>query len=87
MNTFKQYETILELAEYVAEMENAISSEQELSDRFDEMLKETDFFSTYDRDDLIAVRETFNDWSDGLCKDGEIHESQYNEYEYVGDYA
>lgn len=87
MNTFKQYETTLELAEYVAEMENAISSEQELSDRFDEMLAECNFFETYDRDDLVAVREEFNNWSDGLCEEGEIHEAQYNEYEYVGDFA
>ena len=32
----------------------------------------------YGRDDTIALRETFNNWTDSLCKDGRIDDSQYN---------
>lgn len=33
----------------------------------------------YGEDDSIAIRETFNNWTDALCKDGEITEQQYND--------
>lgn len=32
----------------------------------------------YGEDDIIAINETFNNWTDALCKDGEITEEQYN---------
>ena len=30
------------------------------------------------RGDKVAMRESWNNFTDGLCKDGEITESQYN---------
>ena len=32
----------------------------------------------YGRDDVIAMREAFNDWTDALCKDGRIDSTQYD---------
>ena len=78
--------TILELAEYFAEGENLIASEDELSERFDEDIL-PHVIILYGADDSIAIREAFNDWSDSLCKDGELHESQYNAYCYTGSHA
>ena len=75
--------TILELAEAYAEENNLIASEEELSERFDEDVL-PQVIAQYGEDDSIAIREAFNDWSDALHKDGELHESQYNEYCYVG---
>lgn len=31
----------------------------------------------YSADDVIALREAFNNWSDMLCKDGQIDDTQY----------
>lgn len=78
--------TILELAEAFAEENGLIASEDELSERFDEEILPL-VIEQYSEDDNIAIREAFNDWSDSLCKDGEIHESQYNTYCYVGSHA
>lgn len=33
----------------------------------------------YGEDDEIAINEGFNDWTDSLCKDGDISERTYNE--------
>lgn len=38
-------------------------------------------------DDETMVNEEFNNWSDMLCKDGEIHPEQYANYCYVGEYS
>lgn len=74
---------MLEVVELFAEDNGMIASEQELSDRFDlEVLPHV--IEQYGEDDSVAINEAFNDWTDGLCKDGEIHESQYNSYCYVG---
>ena len=32
----------------------------------------------YGPDDTVAINESFNDWTDGLCKDGIITQEQYN---------
>lgn len=73
----------LELAEYYAENENLIASEEELSERFDSDILPL-VIEQYGEDDTIAISQAFNDWSDSLCKDGELHPSQYNQYCYVG---
>lgn len=31
--------------------------------------------------DYPAIFEAWNDWTDSLCKDGEITEKQYNEWQ------
>lgn len=33
-----------------------------------------------DKNDKVAIRCTWNDWTDSLCKNGEITESQYNKW-------
>lgn len=32
----------------------------------------------YSADDVIALNEAFNDWTDALCKDGQICDYLYN---------
>jgi hypothetical protein len=60
--------------------------ENELSEIFDQDVLPS-VLKQYGEDDLIAVNEAFNNWSDALCKDGYIHEMQYNRYCYVGKLA
>ena len=74
---------MLELVELYAEDNNLIASEQELSDLFDEEVLPL-IIEEYGADDQIAIDTAFNDWTDALCKDGEIHPTQYDEYIYVG---
>ncbi len=74
---------MLEVVELYAEENNMIATEQELSDRFDaEVLPEV--VAQYGEDDEPAISEAFNNWTDMLCKDGEIHAEQYDSYTYVG---
>lgn len=62
-------------------------SEQELSDAFDQMITELDaetqlkFANGLDIDEL---NQTFNDWTDGECKDGSLSDEQYRNYCYIG---
>lgn len=86
MTNFKNLE-LLEIIEEYAMLNNLIQSEEELSERFDSMLECSNFFSVYDKDDAVAINEEFNNYSDSLCKDGQIHEEQYNNYCYVGKFA
>ena len=43
---------------------------------FREMLKDTKLYTT----DTIAKREMWNNWTDGLCKDGLITLKQYENW-------
>jgi len=63
-----------------------IDSEDALSERFDEEIADL-VIEQYGEDDEPAMSEAFNNWSDSLCKDGEIHEVQYSNYCYTGDYS
>jgi len=85
MTNFANYD-LLEIIEGFASSNGLISSEEELSERFDNEIAES-VIEQYGEDDAPAMSEAFNDWADALCKDGEIHEKQYSEYEYVGKYA
>ena len=78
-------ESYLEVVEKLAEYEGFIPSEEELSQKFDEEVALL-VIAEYGENDRIAIRVAFNDWSDALCKDGEIHPEQYNSYCYVGRY-
>jgi len=62
---------------------SVIANEGDLSEWFDEQFGD---WAYGHRDDAPALREHFNDWTDGLCKDGTIHPAQYNAYTYVGKY-
>ena len=80
---------LLEIVEALAGYEDNISSEEELSEKFDEYVEEyiegSDKCECEIKDDEVMLSEMFNDWSDGMCKDGEIHAEQYDKYCYVGD--
>lgn len=80
MNSFKRFD-LLEAVELWAADNGCISSEEELSQRFEEECGE---YLAEHADDGPWLRGAFNDWTDGLCKDGELHEEQYNSYCYVG---
>lgn len=74
---------MLEVVELYAEDNNMIASEDELSKLFDEEILPL-VITDYGEDDSVAINEAFNNWSDILCKDGELHPEQYNAYCYVG---
>lgn len=86
MRNWDNYDTILEIVEELATYEGWVSSEEELSKKFDEEVAPL-VIEQYGENDSDAMNQSFNDWSDSLCKDGEIHEAQYNEYTYVGKYS
>lgn len=79
-------ETLLEIVEMYAEEAGLISSEEELSEIFDNIIVES-VISEFGEDDRCAINQAFNDYTDGICKDGEIHPEQYNKYTYVGKYS
>lgn len=74
---------MLDMVELYAEDNGMIASEDELSKRFDEEVLPS-VIEAYGEDDEPAISEAFNNWTDMLCKDGEIHPEQYNSYCYVG---
>jgi len=81
---FNNYEEI-DGVELWAEDNHLIQSEEELSERFDQEIASM-VIDQYGDEDGPAMREAFNNWSDMLCKDGELHSLQYSNYCYVGKY-
>lgn len=82
--------SLLEIVEELAEHESQISSEEQLSERFDSMLKESKCGScgaVHIEDDEVALNEAFSNYTDGLVRDGELHLEQYQNYEYVGEFS
>ena len=77
---------LLEMVELYATDNKLIDSEERLSELFDESIAPM-VIEQYGEGDKPAMRETFNNWTDMLCKDGEIHQEQYNQYCYVGKYS
>tara|TARA_R110000772_G_scaffold173326_1_gene285273 strand:+ start:1815 stop:2075 length:261 start_codon:yes stop_codon:yes gene_type:complete len=78
-------ETPLEMVELYAEEMGYIASESELSEQFDSMFTEDPAMKEKLSNDEPMLSEAFSNWSDVLCKDGEIHPLQYSEYCYCGD--
>lgn len=74
---------LLEIVELYAEDNGMIASEDELSKLFDEEILPY-VIEQYSEDDEIAINESFNDWTDSLCKEGELHPEQCNAYCYTG---
>lgn len=65
-----------------------IGSKEQLSNQFDEMVDElSSNGSDIDTDDTCMINEWFNNWTDGLCTEGKLHELQLNQYEYIGKYS
>ena len=82
---FNNY-SLMDIIEDFAASEGLISSEKELSEMFDEEVAPS-VIEQYGEDDTIAMDEAFNNWTDALCEEGELHEEQYNSYTYVGKYS
>jgi len=78
-------ENLLEMVEMYANEMGYISSEDTLSEIFDGDIAPM-VIAEYGEDDEPALSEAFNNWSDSLCKDGDIHPIQYHEYCYTGKY-
>ena len=78
--------SLLELVEDFAYNNNLIGSEEGLSAAFDETIAPL-VVEQYGADDVIAMSEAFNDWTDSMCTDGQIHAEQYDKYTYIGTYA
>jgi len=60
------------------EMEDIAETESMLRARFAEEV-EPFVIAQYGEDDTIALDTAFNDWTDGLCKDGEISNEAYDQ--------
>jgi len=83
---YNDYETDLYTIEQFGSDNNLIDSEESLSNAFDEMIAEA-VITQYGADDTVAMSEAFNNWSDSLCKDGELHSQQYQDYCYIGKHS
>jgi hypothetical protein len=74
----------LELVEQIAEYHDSpYCDEEAVSAIFNEEVRPS-VVEEYGKDDEIAINEAFNNWTDMLCKDGELHELQYENYTYLG---
>jgi len=84
-------EDLLGMVELYAEEASLIANEDELSERFDEeiapLIIEAHGEKGVEFTDTVMMNGAFNDWTDNLCKEGEIHPEQYNQYEYVGEWS
>ena len=89
-------ETHLECVEALASENGWVSSEDDLSELFDEELAPHIIMAAVEAGtyrpgdewtDTDMMNEAFNDWTDMLCRDGEIHPIQYNVYCYTGKYS
>lgn len=69
------------LERYEEEQEDAINmTYEEAVDSFTENILPI-VVEQYGPDDTISQREAFNDWTDALCKDGEITQWQYENWD------
>lgn len=79
-------DTFLAAIESLADYEGLIASEEDLSERFDSEIA-PHVIEQYGEDDSVAMNEEFNNWTDSLTRDGELHPEQYNSYCYVGKWS
>lgn len=73
----------LECVEAYGTANGLIDSEQAMSDRYDQLLIEFDT-SADELADVPMMREGFSNYMDNLHCDGELHETQVNQYDYCG---
>lgn len=62
-------------------MSNTYLTYEETIDRFEEDIL-PEVIEMFSADDEIAISQTWNDWTDGLCKDGEISTRAYCDWCY-----
>jgi len=85
----------LEMAEALAEHENLPCSEQDVSDRYDTHIEESEPCENCGvnkvlhqlKNDSDMLHQDFSSFVDNLHTDGEIHQEQVNNYSYVGKYS
>ena len=66
--------------------EDKFSSNEQVIKRVEEDVL-PEIIKSYGTDDRTAMEQGFNDWTDGLCKDGGITQKQYDEIEWSGDFC
>lgn len=84
-NTFANSD-LLEIVEHFAEENDLISSEEQLSERFDEEVA-PNVIEAYGENDEPAMNEAFSGFVDYLQEEGQLHSEQVNSYVYVGKYS
>ena len=81
-------ENLLQMVELYASEMGFICTEDELTEKFEygilPSILEEFGKPGVEFTDTVMVNEVFSNWSDSLCKDGEIHPEQCNNYCYVG---
>ena len=84
-------ENLLDMVELYAAEVGYLSTEDEVSERFDEeiapLIVEQHGKKGVEFEDTIMMNEEFSNWLDGLTKEGEIHPEQYSSYCYTGRYS
>lgn len=86
MSNCFEHVDLIEIIEAYAADNGGYDSEEALSAAFDDQIAPF-VIEQYGEDDEPAMNEAFCDWTDSLCKDGVIHELQYQQYCYVGKYS
>lgn len=84
-------ENLLDMVElYAAEM-GYLSSEDEVSEKFDNevapSIVEQHGTKGEEFTDTVMMNEAFSNWLDALTKEGEVHPEQYQHYCYTGRYS
>jgi hypothetical protein len=84
-------ENLIEMIEMYASLQGYISSEEELSEKYDKEIMPILIKRHGVKGELFnntaMINEKFNNWAEWLCKKGEIHPEQYENYEYIGKWA
>ena len=83
--------TFLECVEDFATNNGLIDGEQEASDQFDAMIDEMLEGMSYREgkrlvEDTDAMSEMFSNWMDCQLSDGQLHQEQIDNYDYIGEY-
>jgi len=77
-------ELTLDQQEYFLEYNGSVyCTESNVSGEFDNMISEC--YPDINKDDKTMLAEMYNNWTDSLCKDGELTALQYHEYTYQGE--
>ena len=72
--------SLIDAIELYAEKNGLISSENDLSERFDKEIAPS-------VTDETMIKNAFEIWVDSLCLSGELHDEQFSHYSYDGKYS
>ena len=80
------HSTELEAVEAWAGDNDLISSEEELTERYEQMLLECELSTLVKmQGDTVMINEDFSSYADNLTRDNELHLEQYHAYDFQGD--